>query len=151
MPYRICKTFEVESGHMLSKSDSFCSFPHGHTRRVGMVLEADQLDGNQMVCDYRAVKLLMKEYLDSFDHSMCVNTQDPNFGELRRLFGERIIPFEDRDPSTEVMARTIYDEASRRLAAAQADSDFKFKLQAGLRLARVRVWETSSSWAEYGE
>lgn len=151
MPYRICKTFEIESGHMLSKSDSFCSFPHGHTRRVEMVFESDRLDQSQMVCDYRAVKMLIKDYLDSFDHSMCVNTNDPNFAQLRELFGDRIIAFDDRDPSTEVMAKTIFDEARRRLAEMMADSQSEYTLQPGLRLACVRVWETSSSWAEYGE
>jgi len=136
---------------MLSKSDSFCSFPHGHTRRVEMVFEADQLDENQMVCDYRAVKMLVKDYLDSFDHSMCVNTADPNYESLRDLFGDRIIPFEDLDPSTEVMAKTIFVEARRRLAEMMAAAQSKFTLQPGLRLARVRVWETSSSWAEYSD
>lgn len=136
---------------MLSKSDSLCSFPHGHTRRIELVFEADQLDGNQMVCDYRAVKTLMKEYLDSFDHAMCVNTKDPNFSELRRLFGQRIIAFENLDPSTEVMAKTIFDEARRRLERMMAKNTSEFPLQAGLRIARVRVWETSSSWAEYAD
>ena len=143
--------FELESGHMLSKSDSFCSFPHGHTRTVELVYEADGLDSNQMVCDYRAVKMMMKEYLDSFDHSMCVNTQDPHYEDLHRLFGDRIIPFEGIDPTTEVMAKTIYDEGARRLKEFIESDDKYFQLQSGLRLARVRVWETSTSWAEYAQ
>ena len=149
MPYSICKIFEVESGHMLSKNDTFCSFPHGHTRRVEVVLEADDLDDAQMVCDYRAVKLVMKDYLHTFDHSMCVNTQDPNFGQLKALYGDRIIPFEDRDPTTEVIARTIYDEAERRLAEHSRNTGGKYPVRPAVRVARIRVWETSSSWAEY--
>ena len=31
MPYRICKTFEVESGHMLSKHPDLCKFPQSYT------------------------------------------------------------------------------------------------------------------------
>ena len=49
MPYRICKTIEIENGHMLSKHPDKCRFPHGHTRRVELVLEADDLDENGMV------------------------------------------------------------------------------------------------------
>ncbi|RFC52406.1 MAG: 6-pyruvoyl tetrahydropterin synthase [Verrucomicrobia bacterium] len=34
MPFRICKTIEIENGHMLSKHSDKCQFPHGHTRKV---------------------------------------------------------------------------------------------------------------------
>ena len=63
MPYRICKTFEVENGHMLSKHPDKCRFPHGHTRKIELVLEADALDGNDMVCDFKAVKEAVGEFL----------------------------------------------------------------------------------------
>ena len=56
MPYRICKTFEIENGHMLSKHPDLCKFPHGHSRKVEIVLEADTLDHNEMVCDFKAFK-----------------------------------------------------------------------------------------------
>jgi len=151
MPFRICKIFEVESGHMLSKNDDCCGFPHGHTRRIELILEADEIDTCQMVCDYRAIKMLMKEYLNTFDHSMCVNTHDPNFENLRSLYGERIIPFENMDPTTEVIAKTIYEEVRRRLAEYIRQKSKIYPMQNGVRVSRVRVWETSSSWAEYEE
>ena len=56
MPYRICKTIDIENGHMLSKHPDKCQFPHGHTRKVEFVLEADELDRNDMVCDFKIVK-----------------------------------------------------------------------------------------------
>lgn len=151
MPFRICKTIEVESGHMLSKSDSHCSFPHGHTRRIEMILEADRLDDKEMVCDYRAIKMLMEEYLQQFDHSMCANTRDPHFEELKKIYGDRIIAFKDSDPTTEVIARAIYEEADRRLKEHIESNSNALPISANVRIARVRVWETSSSWAEYGE
>ena len=67
MRYRVCKSFEVESGHMLSKHPSLCRFPHGHTRKVEFVLEADALDGNQMVCDFKVVKEIVNDFLDARD------------------------------------------------------------------------------------
>lgn len=151
MAFRICKIFEVESGHMLSKNDDCCGFPHGHTRRIELIFESNSLDDYQMVCDYRAIKMLMKEYLDTFDHSMCVNTKDPNFEKLRSLYSERIIPFEDMDPTTEVIAKTIYEEACRRLAEYLGRKTKLYPMQDKIRVSRVRVWETSSSWAEYEE
>ena len=46
MPFRVCKSFEIENGHMLSKHPDKCRFPHGHTRKVDCVLVADTLDDN---------------------------------------------------------------------------------------------------------
>ena len=40
MPYRICKTLEIENGHMLTHHPDKCRFPHGHSRKV------DRLDRN---------------------------------------------------------------------------------------------------------
>ena len=37
MPYRICKSLEVENGHMLAKHPDKCRFPHGHTRKIEFI------------------------------------------------------------------------------------------------------------------
>ena len=63
MPYRICKTFQVENGHMLAKHPDRYRFPHGHTRTVEFVHEADDLDANDMVCDFKVIKEVMREFL----------------------------------------------------------------------------------------
>ena len=148
MPYRICKTFEVENGHMLSKHPDKCRFPHGHTRKVELVLEADALDGNDMVCDFKAVKEAVGEFLEGFDHAMCMNVEDAMYPELKKQYGDRIIGFEKTDPTTEVLARVIYDHLQARLAEG-VGAAFKYPVAAGVRVAKVRVWETSSSWAEF--
>ena len=147
MPYRICKSFEVENGHMLSKHPDKCRFPHGHTRKVELVLEADALDANDMVCDFKAVKTMVGGYLDRFDHAMCMNVADPMFPEMKKRYGEQIIGFEQVDPTTEVLARAICDHLHSALTAAREPG--KYPVQASVRVVRVRVWETSSSWAEY--
>jgi len=151
MPYRISKTFEVENGHMLSKHPDACKFPHGHSRKIELVLEADDLDQNEMVCDYKVVKATMKEYLDSFDHAICMNTEDKNYTHFKESFGERVIGFEGVDPTTEIMARTIYDTFKERLAAYADQNERRYNLASGVRIVKVRVWETSSSWSEYFE
>ena len=63
MPYRVCKVFEVESGHMLSKHPDRCRFPHGHSRRVEVVVAADELDSHDMVCDFKALKLAIGDLI----------------------------------------------------------------------------------------
>jgi 6-pyruvoyltetrahydropterin/6-carboxytetrahydropterin synthase len=149
MAYRICKVIEIENGHMLSKHPEACRFPHGHTRRVEFVLESDELDGSEMVCDFKVIREAVGEYLDSLDHALCVNTDDPAFAELRARYGGRIVAFPHRDPTTEVLARTIFDVCAERLADYAARPPAAFRLRPVVRLVSVRVWETSSSWAEY--
>lgn len=149
MPYRICKIFEIENGHMLTKHPDKCRFPHGHSRRIEVVLEADTLDANGMVCDFKAVSEAVGGFLDTFDHALCVNTSDPMFETLRQAYGERVIAFPDTEPTTEVLAAHFYAEIRRLLAAYAVQSDARYPLRPDVRVVCVRVWETSSSWAEY--
>jgi 6-pyruvoyltetrahydropterin/6-carboxytetrahydropterin synthase len=149
MPYRICKTFEIENGHMLSKHPDLCKFPHGHSRTVEIVLEADSLDGNEMVCDFKAITESLNEYLKTLDHAICVNTEDPNFKQLTAAYGDRVVPFEALDPTTEVMAKTIFDFAKSKLAAYDGNPSAKYSIRTTVRVVKLRLWETSSSWAEY--
>jgi 6-pyruvoyltetrahydropterin/6-carboxytetrahydropterin synthase len=151
MPYRICKSFEVENGHMLSKHPDLCKFPHGHSRRVEFVLEADELNEHEMVCDFKVLKEAIADYLKTFDHALCVNTQDANFKQLKAAFGERVVAFENLDPTTEIMAKTIFDQLKKRLAAYAASPSARYPIGHSVRVASVRVWETSSSWGEYSE
>lgn len=147
--FRICKSLEIENGHMLSKHPDKCQFPHGHTRRVEFVLEASELDENDMVCDFKIIKEAIGDWLDTFDHAMCMNTSDPAYAEFRERYGERVIGFQNQDPTTEVMARTIFDHAASALADYARLPEIRYPLASGVRLVRVRVWETTSSWAEY--
>ncbi len=147
--YRICKTIEIENGHMLSRHPDKCRFPHGHTRKVEFVLESDGLDGNGMVCDFKIIKDAVGEYLETFDHALCMNSEDPMFGTLKAAYGERVIVFEKTEPTTEVLAKTFFDAASGRLANYAGHPDARYPMSKRVRLVRVRVWETSSSWAEY--
>jgi 6-pyruvoyltetrahydropterin/6-carboxytetrahydropterin synthase len=149
MPYRIRKTIEIENGHMLSKHPDKCRFPHGHSRKVEFVLEADALDENEMVCDFKVVSAALGDWLERFDHALCMNTADPAFPEFKDRYGARVVGFENQDPTTEVMAKTIFDHAAKALADYAARSDVRYRLAPGVRLVSVRVWETSSSWAEY--
>ncbi len=152
MLYRISKSIVVESGHILSKHPGACRFPHGHSRTVEFVLSSDSLDDRDMVCDFKALKQTVQEFVMRFDHSMALNTSDPQFATYQQLYGERIIPFEKQDPTSEVMAKCIFDHVKQALAAAVTRPiDPLFPVRRSVRLERVRVTETATSWAEYGE
>lgn len=136
---------------MLSKHPEKCRFPHGHTRKVEFILEADSLDQNEMVCDFKVLKEVMSDFLDTWDHALAMNTSDAMFEPLRQAYGDRIIPFEGKDPTTEVMAQTIFDVCQAQLLSYSHKSDPRYPLAPGVRLRGVKLWETSHSWAEYCE
>ena len=154
MRYRVCKSFEIESGHMLSKHPGRCRYPHGHSRRVEIVVSSERLDASDMVCDFKAIKLAVAAYLDSLDHAMMVNAADPFLKDLEAVAGGgRLVLVEGEDPTTEVLARLIYERVAERIrtgAEMVDDAGNAYRLSPDVLLERVRVSETSSSWAEYG-
>jgi 6-pyruvoyltetrahydropterin/6-carboxytetrahydropterin synthase len=146
--YRICKSFTVESGHMLSKHSEMCRFPHGHTRTIEVVVSSEVLDGNDMVVDFKLIKHLAKEHIERYDHRMAINSNDPLREFIAATHPDSLIVFEGVDPTTEVIAKEIFDFIEAQLNAGFASDGYS--IQPGkVNLERVRVWETPSSWAEY--
>lgn len=138
---------------MLSKHPSLCRFPHGHSRRIDVILAGDSLDRNDMLCDFKAIKLAVREYVRQFDHALALNTNDPILKTLGGL-KERTVLFENQDPTTEAMAKRIFDFIAAELRAGKTYRDENghgYAFPPGVRVERVRVTETTSSWAEYGE
>ncbi len=139
---------------MLSKHPGRCRYPHGHSRRVDVVVSSDHLDDNDMVCDFKAIKLAVGDLLDRFDHSMALNAGDPFAKELiEGGMASRVVVFDGEDPTTEVMARRIFEEVTAAIADGRVLKDpqgHEYRFPEGLTLERVRLTETSSSWAEFG-
>lgn len=154
VPYRLCRRFTVESGHMLSKHAGACRFPHGHTRTIEVVLTGPNLDENGMLVDFKAVKLALTEYFDRYDHSMAVNSTDPFLPAMKEAFPSRaLVVFDDTEPTTEVIAKDLFDYATQVFAEGFEVSmkEVVYTIPPGkARVERVRVWETPASWAEYG-
>jgi 6-pyruvoyltetrahydropterin/6-carboxytetrahydropterin synthase len=151
--FRIAKRFDIESGHRLSKHPEKCRFPHGHTRTVEVVLSAEALDDNDMVCDYKALKTVVERELERFDHAMLLAQSDP-LKESFAPFSERVVLLEEGDPTTEVLARHLFN----RIAAAfrpgmdvVTPGGAVYRVPESVRLERVRIWETPSTWGEYRE
>ena len=136
---------------MLSKHTKNCKYPHGHSRKVELVLEASKLDENDMVCDFAVIKTSLGEFFDSFDHAMCINTDDPIYETMAKAYGGRIIPFKRQDPTTEVIAHMMFKKVRQGLKDYSLKKDKPFPLSKNVRLIKVRVWETSRCWAEYSE
>ncbi len=140
---------------MLTKHPEKCRYPHGHSRKVEVMLSGDVLDASDMVCDFKAVKLAVGEFIDSFDHAICVNSRDPFLAALKEVPGSRVIIYPETDPTTEVMAKHIYDYIK---AAIVKDAEYNtpgtsahYRIGKNVKLDRIRLWETADSWAEYYE
>lgn len=149
--FRIAKVFEVEYGHRLSKHPERCRFPHGHRLRLEIVLRGERLDANDMVCDYKALKLLVLDLVERLDHALAINADDPKREALATMT-ERLVPFEGTDPTSEALARWLFDAIAARLAKGRrvvSPGGTAYTIPEGVELERVRVWETATSWAEY--
>lgn len=151
--FRVCRTFVVESGHMLTQHPERCRNPHGHTRTIEVVVCGDSLDKHGMLVDFTALKLAVSEYIDQFDHAMAVHSTEPLLPTLKELYPNGIIVF-DEEPTTEVFSRRIYEHIATVLRVGSqrtSESGTVYSIKPGqVQLERVRVWETPSSWAEYG-
>ena len=151
--FRVCKSFHVENGHILSKNPGDCSYPHGHSRVVEVTLTSETLDENDMVCDFRALSLAIKPYLLRFDHALCVNSENPQIDALRVVARDRLLVYEKTDPTTEVIAREIFHTLSDSIKNGFEQTDPHtgrvYRIRSTVRVETIRVRETPFSWAEY--
>jgi 6-pyruvoyltetrahydropterin/6-carboxytetrahydropterin synthase len=103
-----------------------------------------------MLVDFKALRLAVQEHIERFDHSMAVNSEDPLLPALLQQYPEdAVIVFQGLDPTTEVFARDVYEHVAKVLR--DGFESGHYRIPAGVvEVDRVRVWETPSSWAEYG-
>lgn len=133
---------------MLSKHPEACRYPHGHTRRIEVVVRADRLDERDMVCDFKALKMALEHRVEALDHSMALNSNDPLLESLKGIHPESLVIFENEDPTTEVLARWLFKTIEQILG--EGFSEGLYSIPGGaVILERVRVWETPNSWAEF--
>ena len=96
-------------------------------------MRSDGLDTRNMVVDFTDIKRRIKGWIDrELDHRMILRRDDPLVDVLQKL-GEPAYLLES-NPTVERIARLIFEYASG----------------AGLPVVRVKVWETPTSFAEYG-
>ena len=79
---------------------------------------------------------------------MAINSNDPLRESIAATHPDSLSVFEGVDPTTEVIAKEIFDFIEAQLNVGFASDGYS--IQPGkVKLERVRVWETPSSWAEY--
>lgn len=136
MPFRDRIEVTFDAGHRLLGYEGKCASPHGHTFRAEVVVEGIELDELGLILDFGVVKSAVKGWIDQhWDHGFLVNSED---AELITALGSipeaKVYCFAQSNPSAEAMARTLYEVAREFL---------------GGSLAAVRMWESTTQYAEY--
>lgn len=96
--YKIRTQFNFEAAHKLNLTyESPCSSLHGHSYLCAVTIQAQSLDKNGMICDFKILKAIIKERIeDRLDHKY-----------LNDIF--------EVNATAEYMARWICDEINEGL------------------------------------
>ncbi|HDR73025.1 MAG TPA: 6-carboxytetrahydropterin synthase [Methanoculleus sp.] len=128
---RIYKEAYFEASHRLLHYAGKCFRLHGHQWRVEVWMEGRVDETTRILVDYNCIK----EVVRRFDHQVILNVDDPMIECLSR-FQEVVTT--DGDPTSELLAAVI----------AQAINDACRTQNLDARVTRIRVWESTSCYAE---
>ena len=107
------------AAHHLLNYNGKCENMHGHNWLVEAFVSGTELDKSNILVDYKLIKSNLKEILDYLDHK--------DINELPE--------FKGISPSSEVLAKFIYEKMKERISLT----------------SKVSVWETPTSCASYFE
>lgn len=117
--YELMVSGSFSAAHHLEGYNGECSRPHGHNFKVEVIVWGDGLDQVGMVIDFRKLKRILKDILSELDHTYL--NELPQFKEI--------------NPTSENIARYIYEALSKRLKGVK----------------KVKIFEKESVWASYSE
>jgi len=123
------RIFEVKvisgfaAAHNLKNFRGKCENLHGHNWKIEVALRGTSLEDNGILMDFGEVKQAVREAVEELDHK--------HLNELPF--------FEDNNPSSENIARFIFDRLAERL-----NSESR-------RIHSVSAWESADACATYME
>jgi 6-pyruvoyltetrahydropterin/6-carboxytetrahydropterin synthase len=120
--YEISAEDTFAAGHALRHYHGKCEKVHGHNYKVQAIIEGETLNEAGLLMDFVELKRLLHAIVDRLDHE----------------FLNDVPPFDSLNPSAENIAKFFHDELSKGLPAAH-----------GVRVSRVKLWETDTSVATY--
>jgi 6-pyruvoyltetrahydropterin/6-carboxytetrahydropterin synthase len=119
--YEIMVQDSFSAAHRLKEYGGKCEELHGHNWHVDVVVRAARLDDTGLALDFRTLKEHTRRALSALDHT----------------FLNDLKPFREANPSSENIAKYLFQE----IAAALADTP--------ARVVRVNVWESDHACASY--
>lgn len=135
------RRLEWDAMHRIPRHESKCAAFHGH-RYIAEVSCVGELDDRGRVVDFSVVKDLVGGWIDqNWDHTALLMKGDPDpavpiLAASNAAHG-RPVYWLDRPPTAEVIAETLAGIAQGLL------------VDSGVRVVRVRVWETPNGSAEW--
>ncbi len=118
--FELMVTGRFAAAHSLRNFNGRCEALHGHNWRVEVVVRGDTLDKADLIMDFGELKAAMNQVLDRLDHG----------------YLNEIKPFDEQNPSSELIAKYLYEQIAQMLPA-------------GVQMARVSAWESDDSRATY--
>ena len=146
---QITKRIEFDMGHRVPNHKSKCRNPHGHRYACEITMEGDLCEergssDEGMVIDFSDIKTIANKLLDGeLDHGFMYYKRDPIMvaffedSEETAAFKSIPVPFV---PTAENISRWIFDKL---------EPEYKDKYGTGLKLKRIRLYETPNSFADY--
>ena len=120
---KVEKSFSA--AHHLLNYQGACENQHGHNWKVEVYVKGENLDKSNILVDFKVLKKELDEILNYLDHKD-INT---------------LPEFENESPSSEFMAKFIYEKMKERLQNQYKNAE----------VSKVAVWETPTSRATYFE
>jgi len=111
------------AAHQLRGYKGECEKLHGHNWKVHVHVVAERLNEIDIAIDFHEIKRLADEVVAPLDH----------------VFLNEIFPFTEKNPSSENIAKWVYDSLKKKINDDNA------------RLSAVTVWESETSSATYFE
>jgi 6-pyruvoyltetrahydropterin/6-carboxytetrahydropterin synthase len=117
--YKVRVRRHFDAAHALRGYKGKCETTHGHRYEVVVCVEADALDALGLAFDFTKLKRALDSVIERFDHT----------------YLNEMAPFDEENPSSENIARFIYEELEGSIG--------------GARLGSVEVWESPDAWVTY--
>ncbi len=114
---------QFAAAHQLREFQGGCERLHGHNWKVEVFVQGENLGKDGLLVDFKEIKTETNRILDELDHR----------------FLNDIEPFTALNPSSENIARHIYQVLSNRLNGER------------IKLSKVTAWESDSACASYFE
>ena len=121
--YELMIETSFSSAHQLRNYMDKCENLHGHNWKVQVHVAADRLNEIGIAIDFHELKRLTNEVTSSLDHAF-----------LNDLF-----PFTEINPSSENIAKWIYDSLKKKISGDH------------VHVTAVTVWESETASATYYE
>lgn len=123
MKYILRKTFRFEAAHRLSNGyQGKCATIHGHSWNGHVEINVSRLDEQGIAIDYKTLKELFIDIVDSYDHSILVGHTDHELVEFceREKQTYHVFP---HNPTSEVIARSLFMDILSRMEQKQLNPE----------------------------